>query len=359
MPPRILHIDSGREWRGGQRQLLLLARGLRDRGYEPLVVGPPGSPLVQRLRRAGIATSAIAMRGDWDLVAARRIRALARTWNAGIVHTHDARAHALALIALLDRPSLPLIVTRRISSPPRGIRKQYTARIARFLASSDAVRAALLSAGVEVGRVETVLPGVPAPEVEAPRNWRAECRWPADSVLCGVVGSGADPDGSLVAAIAERLSPDARRRARLLLFGGAGAGQCTVAGVEAFRIGVVDEIHPALAGVDLLLHLATSEGLGTAVIDAMALKVPPIAFGVAGIPELIDANRTGVIVPVGNVSAFADTVSHYILADAERRAFAARGPARSALFSVERMVDRIEFIYRTVIPPVRDSSSPV
>jgi L-malate glycosyltransferase len=346
MAQRILHIDSGREWRGGQRQVVLLARGLRERDYEPLVVAPPGSPLVQRLRRAGIATSAVAMRGDWDLVAARRIRALVRTWNAGIVHVHDARAHAIALIALLDRPSIPLVVTRRVAQPPRGIRRQYSARVTRFLAASDVVRDALVRGGIEPGRIEVIYPGVPAPVVEKPRDWRTECRWPPECVVCGVVGAGADADGSLLWSIVEHMAPDARRRARLLTFGGPGSGAYEIAGVPAFRAGFVDELHPALAGVDMLLHLATSEGVGTALIDAMALGVPPITFGVSGFPALVDAPRTGVVVPAGDVGAFADALSHLILADTERRTLAGRGPARSARFSVERMVDCVDAEYQ-------------
>jgi glycosyltransferase involved in cell wall biosynthesis len=355
MPSRVLHIDTGQEWRGGQRQVLLLARGLRDRNYEPLVVAAPGTPLVQRLRRAGIATSAVAMRGDWDLVAARRIRALIRTWNAGIVHAHDARAHAISLIALLDRPAIPLIVTRRIAQPPRGIRRQYTARVTRFLAASDAVRDALIQGGVAVDRIEVVPPGVPAPVVARPRDWRTECRWPADSVICGVVGAGADDDGSLLWSIAERIAPDARRRARLLTFGGAGTGAFEVAGIPAFRAGFVDDIHAALAGVDVLLHLATSESVGTALIDAMALGVPPITFAVAGFPALVDARRSGKVVPPGDVGAFADALSHLVLADTERQTLAAHGPARSAEFSVERMVDRVDAEYRRALGASADA----
>ena len=346
MPPRILHVDSGGEWRGGQRQLLLLARTLRDRGYEPLVVAPPGSALVQRLRRAGLATSAIPIRGDWDLVAARRIRALARTWNAEVVHAHDARSHAVALIALLDRPHVPLVVTRRISQPPRGIRRQYATRVARFIAASAVVREALLESGVDPGRIDIVHPGVPRPVVKDPRNWRSECRWPRESVLCGVVGATTGTGLETVISIAERLPSRARQRTRLLLFGGSGSGPERLAGVEAFRVGFVDEIHPALAGVDLLLHLPTTDSLGTAVIDAMALGVPPLAFAVSALPELIDAERTGVLVPAGDVDGLAAAMGRLVLSAAARRALAARGPAHAARFSVEAMTDAVERTYR-------------
>ena len=346
MPPRILHVDSGGEWRGGQRQLLLLARSLRDRGYEPLVVAAPGSPLVQRLRRAGLATSAIPIRGDWDLVAARRIRALARTWNAEVVHAHDARAHALSLIALLDRPHVPLVVTRRISQPARGIRRQYVTRVARFIAASRTVRDALVRSGVDPDRIDVIHPGVPRPVVRDARNWRSECRWPRDSVVCGVIGATTGVGLETVTAIAERLSAPARRRVRLLLFGGQASGPEGLAGVETFRAGFVDEIHPALAGVDLLLHLPMADSLGTAVIDAMALGVPPLAFAVSGLPELIDAGRTGVVVPRGDVDALAAAMDRLVLSASARRELADAGPPHAARFSVEAMADAVERSYR-------------
>ena len=349
MPPRILHVDSGGEWRGGQRQLLLLARSLRERGYEPLIVATPGSALVQRLRRSGLATSAVAMRGDWDPVAARRIRALARTWNAEIVHAHDPRAHAVALMALLDRPHIPLVVTRRVSQPPRGIRRQYASRVARFLAPSRAVRDSLLAAGVGEDRIEVVHPGIPRPAVHQGRDWRAECSWPRDSVLCGVIGSTTREGMELLTDIVERLATRARQRARLVLFGGSDTGPVRVAGVDAFQVGFVEDMHPALAGVDLLLHLSSADGLGTAVIDAMALGVPPIAFAASSIPDLIDADRTGVVVPCGDVDAMAAAVTRLVASTSARRFLAARGPGHAARFGVEAMVDRIERAYGAVL----------
>jgi glycosyltransferase involved in cell wall biosynthesis len=352
MPLRIMHVDSGAEWRGGQRQLLLLARTLRERGYEPLIVAAPGSSLVQRLRRAGLATSAIHIRGDWDLVAARRIRALARTWNAGIVHAHDARAHAVALIALLDRPNIPLVVTRRISQPLRGIRRQYASRVGRFLAASGLVRDGLVQSGVDPESIDVVHPGVPRPVVQDARNWRKECRWPRESVLCGVIGAAAADGVDLLTAVAERLTSRARQRARFLLFGGPGGGALRIAGVDAFRVGFVDEIHPALAGADLLVHLATTDGLRTAVIDAMALGVPPIAFAVSGLPELIDPDRTGILVPPVDVDALSSALSRLVLSASARRALAERGAPHAALFSVDAMVNRVEHAYGLVTRPV-------
>lgn len=348
-PLRILHLDSGREWRGGQRQVYLLARGQREQGHEPLVIAAPDAPLIRRLRSAGIAAAAVRMRGDWDLAAARRVRAVLRTWNADIVHAHDARAHAIALAALLGNRGLPLVVTRRVPFVPRG-RIKYGKRVARFIAISSAVRSALATGGVDASRVDLVYSGVPRPNVTRARDWRAECRWPVDSVVCGIVGAMTAEKGvATLEDIGNRLSDAARSRIRLVLLGGQSAGSQSVGGIEAFRAGFVDEIHAAMAGLDVLLHPSSAEGLGTAVIDAMALGVPPVAFRVGGLPELIQDGQCGVLVPAGDTAAFAIATEKLVRDSNFRRSLASAGPDRAAEFSVDRMVRGTQAAYDRIL----------
>ena len=354
-PLRILHLDAGRDWRGGQRQVLLLARGLRDRGHEPLVVGAPESPLVNRLRVRGLAATGVRMRGDWDLPAARRVRALVKTWRPDIVHAHDARSHAIALAALFGlRPRVALVVTRRVAFVPRNARMKYGRRVARFIAISRAVRDAMIEGGVDAGRIDVVYSGVPRPSVAEPRDWRRECRWPADVVLCGVVGAMTAEKGmAALEQIAAQLPDAARRRARLLFLGGTAAGACRVGGMEAFRAGFVDEVHAAMAGLDVLWHPSSAEGLGTAVIDAMGLGVPPVAFAVGGLPELIQHERSGLLAPAGDVHAFADAARRLIESAPLRAALAASGRERASAFDVSHMIAGTERVYATVLETSR------
>jgi len=338
MPLRILHVDSGREWRGGQRQVLLLTRGQRERGHEPLVVAAADAPLLHRLRSAGLAASALRMRADWDLVAARRLHALIGTWRPDIVHAHDARAHALALGALIGKRDIPLVVTRRVAFVPKG-RLKYGPRVARFIAISNAVREALTRGGVPADRIDVVYSGVPTPRIDAPRDWRAERGWTADTIVCGVVGAMTAEKGvRLLAGIGEQLDPALRSRVRLVLLGGKATGTESLGGIEAFRAGFVDEVHRAMAGLDLLWHPSSAEGLGTAVIDAMALGVPPIAFAVGGLPELIVHGSSGLLVAPGDVREFAAAASRAIQDESLRAAMRTAGPERAQRFNVERMV---------------------
>ena len=171
---RVLHLDSGHTWRGGQRQVLLLAMGLRNRGHEPLLIGVPDSPLVKRAQAEGLAVATIPMIADWDLQAARRIRSRIKAWQPDVVHAHDARSHALALIALLGSKT-PFIVTRRVIFPPKSIGLKYGERVTKFIAISNAVRDAMVSRGIAPSRIEVVLSGISLPSGDVvPRDWRAE-----------------------------------------------------------------------------------------------------------------------------------------------------------------------------------------
>lgn len=349
MALRVLHVDSGREWRGGQRQVFLLAREQRARGEEPLIAGQPDAPLVRRARVAGLAASTVRMRADWDVAAARRLRAHIRAWRPDLVHAHDARAHALAMAALIGLRTVPLVVTRRVAFVPRG-RLKYGERVNRFIAISHAVRDALVRGGVAPSRIDVVYSGVPTPHVTAPRDWRVELGWPPAAVLCGIVGAMTAEKGlDLLQDIAGHLGSEARRRCRLILLGGRAAGGDAIGGLHAFRAGFVDEIHAAMAGLDVLWHPSSAEGLGTSVIDAMALGVPPIAFAVGGLPELIEHEVSGLLVPPGDTAAFAAAASRLAADPGLRARLAAAGPSRARSFSVERMVAGTTAVYRGVL----------
>jgi glycosyltransferase involved in cell wall biosynthesis len=348
--PRVLHVDSGRSWRGGQRQVFLLATGLRDLGYRTLVVAPTGSPLIRRAELAGLPTYRLTLRGEWDIRSARELRAVAREWNAGIVHAHDARSHSIARIALLGKRKTKLVVTRRVAFPPKQVRLKYRYGIDAFIAISEAVKNVMVKAGVPSRLIEVVYSGVPAPQVRRPRNWRKERSWPATAVICGVVGAMTHEKGlDMVGGIARRLPGELFRRTRLVMLGGKGKGGTTVSGVEGFDAGFVEEIHDAVSGLDVLWHPARSEGLGTAVIDAMALGVPPIAFAVGGLPEVIEDGKSGLLVPPGDIAGFVRAAAALISDDGLRAMLGEGARLRALEFDAKRMIERTAEVYNRVI----------
>ena len=347
--PRILHVDSGRSWRGGQRQVFLLATGLRDLGYRTLVVAPAGSPLIRRAERAGLPTYRLTLRGEWDLRSARELRAVAREWRANVVHAHDARSHSIVRLALLGKRKTRIVVTRRVAFRPKQVRLKYRYGIDAFIAISNAVRQVMVRAGVPGDRIEVVYSGLPAPQVKRPRDWRRERGWPVTTVVCGIVGAMTQEKGlDLVGGVARRLPGEVFRRTRLVLLGGKGKGGTSISGVEGFDAGFVEEIHDAVAGLDVLWHPARSEGLGTSVIDAMALGIPPIAFAVGGLPEVIEDGKSGRLVPPGDVQGFAQAAAELITNEPLRARLGEGARLRAKEFDAKRMIERTAEVYQRV-----------
>jgi glycosyltransferase involved in cell wall biosynthesis len=348
---RVLHLDSGTTWRGGQRQALLLALGLREMGHEPYLIGSPGSPLIDRARAAGLPVAGIQMSADWDVRAARRIRARMHAWRIDLVHAHDARSHAVGIIALLRNSRVPLVVTRRVAFQPRSVRLKYGPRVARFIAISNAVREAMIGGGIDPSRIAVVHSGIQLPGSIQRRNWRAELDWPDDSIVAGVVGAMTAEKGlGALEQIAPSLPEAVRRRLRIVLLGGSTVGSMSIGGIESHSAGFVTDIENAIAGLDILLHPSSSEGLGTSIIDAMALGVPPLAFRVGGIPEVIEDSVTGLLAPPGDMKAFGKNISR-LAEDAGLRAkLGAAAGDRAKDFSADAMTKGTEAVYQEVLP---------
>ncbi len=316
-----------------------------------MLIGVPQSPLVDKARAAGLAVAATTMRADWDVRAAQKIRARVRAWNADIVHAHDARAHALSMLALLGQTGVPLIVTRRVPFTPRSARLKYGERIARFIAISHAVRDAMVGGGIDEARIDVVHSGIALPTgIVPPRNWRAERGWTADTVLLGVVGAMTAEKGiDLLESIGNLIPADARSVARIVMLGGDSSGPTALGGIPVWKAGFVNDIAPAVAGLDVLIHPSRAEGLGTAVLDAMAVGVPPLAFGVGGLTEVIQDGKSGILVPGGDTAAFARECTRLIL-DRHLRERLGQGAAlRAQSFDAAEMTKGVEAVYNRVL----------
>lgn len=298
---------------------------------------------------AGLATAAIRIRGEWDIRAVARIRTLVRIWRPDVVHAHDARSHTVALLAVAGTGT-PLIITRRVAFSPRGIHTKYGARVAHFIAISRAVRDAMVEAGVAAQRVDLVYSGVPAPTVTRPRDWRSELGWPPDAVICGVVGAMTREKGvEALADVARHMSPDAARRVRIVLMGGERLGRIRIGSIEGFAAGFLTDVYDSMAGLDVLWHPSSSEGLGTTLLDAMALAVPPLAFAVGGVGEIVTDNVTGLLVAPGDLAAFAHAAERLVWDATLRARLGAQGVTRASQFGVDRMTDGTLAVYHNVL----------
>ena len=167
---RVLHVDTERGWRGGERQVLWLSRGLSGKGVGNVVAARAGEPLAGRAAEAGFATVALAPAFEADPRAAWALRRAIAAHRVDIVHAHTAHAVALAALATLGT-AVPFVAARRVDFPLKsnaGTRWKY-GRAAAIVAISEAVAAIVKRAGLRTP-IAVVPDGTDVDRVAAPAS---------------------------------------------------------------------------------------------------------------------------------------------------------------------------------------------
>lgn len=360
---RSVHLDTGREWRGGQAQVLHLLEGLRARGHECLLLAPRG-PLLARAGAAGIPVRAWRPLSEWDPFAAFAALGAIREARAEIVHCHSAHAHPPGAIAAW-LASVPVVVSRRVDfAVARHALSalKYRMPVDRYLCISRGVIEAMAGSGVPRERLALVPSGVPLPPEGAP-----EPRRDAEPNLRSLIGAGTEAIvvGTVAALAPHKNHADLARAAAIVLAGRPavhfvwiGEGECRPAlerqiaslgiGGRVHLLGFRADARALLAQFEVFALSSYLEGLCTSLLDAQALGVPVVATAVGGIPDVVEHGRTGLLAPARDPAAFANALEEALRdpAGARRRADAARLTVRA--FSADAMVERTLQEYDTV-----------
>ncbi len=350
--PRIVHLASGREWRGGQRQVLLLAKELARLGIGQIVITTAGSRLATELTQAGVPTHAVKWRTG--LSPSALIAAIATSREGpSIIHAHDAHALTLAGLAALVTKA-PFVVTRRVDFPLRRI--GFWARAAAVIAISDAVRRILIADGIDPGRVTVVHSGIDlgtAADVR-PGSIRADLGLPATGPLAVSVAAlvaHKDHASLLQAAALLRsrfpnlhwaLAGEGTLRAELELQ----ARDLNITPVIHF-LGQIREPRRLIGAATTFVLSSVEEGLGTSILDALALGIPVVATRAGGIPEMLEGGA-GILTPPVDPAALAEGIAQVLQSQELRTELAAKGRQAVTRFTDRGMATKVLQVYRSV-----------
>jgi glycosyltransferase involved in cell wall biosynthesis len=362
---RILHVDSERTWRGGERQVLELMRRQRRAGDDPHLAAPGECAIFLRARDEGVPVHPVSMRGTWDVASALAIAALHRRLRPDVVHWHAARAHALGAFASLLAPGPARVLSRRVDFPVRrtlGSRLLWALPIEAIAAISEGVREALARSGVDPARVRVVPSGIDLAPYDSPPSGADR------ETLRASLGVGRD---EVVALQAAALAPHksqtdllkaaslARDRAPRLRVWIAGEGALRAAleaehaalglGTTVRFLGFREDVARLLAAADFFVVSSYLEGMGTATLDAMASGLAVVATRTGGIPEIVQEGETGILVPARDPKALADAMVRVSADPALRGRLGAAGKTRARLFSADRTAEGTRRVYEEAL----------
>ena len=342
-----------------------LARGMRERGHEPHVVCRAGSVCFERVKEMGLPAHEVAIRGDLDLLGARRVAKLADELDADILHAHTSRAHlAAAWGARFARGKPACVVHRRVDFsihklPFRLSGLKYRRGVDRYIAVTAAVKRMLIQDGIAPERIEVIHSGTDLSRFEnLPRKegLRAELGIPEGARVIGNVGFlvGHKAHEYLLEAAAMVLKdvPEAfvvvigeGERREFLETKAAELGVSSRVSMPGFR----RDIPECLREFDVFCLSSWGEGIGGVVLEAMAAGVPVVTAAAGGLDEVVRDGVNGILTPIRRSDALAEGILK-VLGDADlaRRLTEEGRRTVTDSFSVDRMVEKTLALYEDI-----------
>ncbi|HEX6322653.1 MAG TPA: glycosyltransferase [Vicinamibacterales bacterium] len=358
-----VHVDTSRAWHGVQNQTLLTVLGLRSLGHRTWLAANPEGELKQHADQ-GLDLLPIAPRSEMDFASGWRLSRALRQLRPDILHAHDPHAVAMASMAVsmaYPPPCPPLVASRRVAFRIKrnafSLWKYHQVNL--FLCASEVVRQHLIADGIPARLTTTVHDGIDVRHVDAspPVDLHAEFWLPHGAPIVGTVGALVPHKGHrhFVAAAARvlRKVPDAR----FFIVGEGDERPALEAQIRQLKL----EKHVILTGwradvlsvhkaFDLFVLSSVTEGLGTALLDAMACRRAVVATRTGGVDEAVAEDRTGLLVEPHDEPALARAIIGLLGDEAARRRMGEAGRARvEEKFSVERMVADTLDAYERVV----------
>jgi glycosyltransferase involved in cell wall biosynthesis len=359
---RIAHVDTGPSLRGGQRQMLTLAQGLRERGHEQVIVCLEGSGLEERAQRKGFDVFSLPAYDPGHAFGILLWRRQLKTWVPHILHAHDGRGQTLGWLASLGL-EVRRVASRRVTFFPSDrwtYRLKYGRTCHAVVAVSENIRELSVHAGVPRERIVVIPDGIEIP-AELPSaaermSLRASWHCQDDEFVVGLLGASTPEKGQDLALAALALLTEKLPQARLVFAGDEGAipGDTSTLGAKSgcnriLRLGPIENLTAFFPGLDLFVMPSKAEGLGSSALWAMAYGLPVVATRVGGLPEIVVENETGWLIPPASPQALADAILLAARDHAQLIEFGRNGRKRSEGFSAAIMVSRTEALYHRLV----------
>jgi glycosyltransferase involved in cell wall biosynthesis len=358
-------IDYAKSTGGAERFAVGLATHLPQDRFEPWMCSTREADAVasQALTDAGVRHVTLGRTAKWDVHRFGKLAHLLRNQRFDILHTHKFGSNLWGtLIGSACR--VPVIVAHEHSwsyegNPPRAwLDGNVIGRLAdRFVAVSTADGERMVSReGLRAEKVVVIPNGyIPSPSA-SDNDVRAELGL-GDDIPLIAIAAVLRPEKRidlLLEAYAQVRS--AVPRAQLVI---AGNGECRLdLERQAAALGLGETVHflGARTDVDSILRAADvaalssdREGSPLLVFECMANRTPLVATAVGGVPDVIENERTGLLVPRRDPNALARALISLLTDPARRAAIADAAKDRLRHYTIDATAERFAALYETLV----------
>lgn len=304
-----------------------------------------------------------------DLDAYRTIKRLLSRLAPIVVHTHMAKAGAIARLAATRMPSRPIIVhtyhghvldgyfSRPTQEAFVRIERALASRSDALIAVSSEVRAELLKKGIgrpdQIRVIELGLDLAPYLAIQSPSMaFRNEIGIDGRTPLVATAGrlTAIKDHRTLFEAIKDLPS------VHLAVLGDGELRNMLEDLSQRFGmrsrvhfVGWRDDVAGVLAAVDVVALSSLNEGTPVSLIEASAAARPVVATDVGGVSSVVENGVTGLLVEPGSSRALAKALEDTLDPDLGARLGAAGRQRVRVRFSKDRLVNDIRALYEELL----------
>ena len=286
---RVLHLNTEKTWRGGERQVLLTVAAQRRQGIDAQIACRRGAPLEAVARKENIPVISLPNFAPATLA---KMMSVFRKFD--LLHCHTGRAHSLCAVANLVRAK-PLVVSRRVDFPPkdnRFTRFKYR-RADKVICVSGHIASQMRAAHLTAERLAVIYDA--APEENYPSKAScleqlcAQLRLPPGKRIVGNIAALVPHKDHATLLRAARRVLTQRGDVVFVVIGEGGLRESLLQlraelGLENsfYFAGFLPQAQRLLPAFDVFAMSSCMEGLGSIVLDAALAGVPVAATAGGG-----------------------------------------------------------------------------
>lgn len=334
---RLLFVGTNRGGGGTESHFVTLARTMHELGHQVEAVVYPGSPIHIGLQGSGVVLHDGIFRNAFDPRGFRTVWRVVKTFKPDwMIGSFSKEYWPLAILSKLLRVKLALF--KHMDFPMRPLTNYFIPRLAdRFIVISEFMKKKFIERGVKPKHMQVLYNPLNLEYYKYDADLRRQSRlaqgYMDDDVVLGFIGAMHPDKGMLQLADALNQAMIQVPNLKALWVG---EGRAAPALDEKINSGGFASCHarhkwtpdvrPFYAAMDMLaMPSVQSDTFGRVSIEAQAFGVPVLGSNLGGIPETMQAEESGELLPPGEVNAWRDAIIRLAENSAARKKMGVQG----------------------------------
>ncbi len=365
---KVIHLVEDLKIGGAERVIADTTLGLDRKKYEPSVwCVTRGGETATELSEKGIEVKILGISSYRNPLNTSKLTRLLKAARPDIIHTHGYFASVIGRLAA-RRAGTPVILTH-VHSTYWEYRKRHimierklshfthkiiccSRAVENFVKNTEKItdnKTIVIYNGVDEERFSPL---------KSPTSIRTEFGMDEETVVVGTVSSLTPHKGHEYLIQAASLVLGTLPSVKFLIVGDGPLRQRLEDQAKNLNIhpaviftGTRKDIPEILSLMDVfVLPSHTREGLGIAIIEAMAAERPVVATDIGGIPEVVNNSETGLLVPPGDPKALSKAIIELLQDPSRAKTMGEKGRIRvKEKFTVKKMLSEIENVYQSLV----------